>query len=86
MMRTMMAEGTVGGAVLGRTILLLAAAVVVASMLAATASPAFALQHRGGGNFLCTDPISGESVSVNGAGRNNLEDQGFTCVQLKKRR
>jgi len=86
-MRTITAEGTMGGALLRRAILLLAAAVVVASMMAATASPASAIRNTGSGeNFLCTDPVSGEFTLVNGAGRNTLEDQGFTCVKAGKRR
>jgi hypothetical protein len=85
MMRTMTAEGNLG-AMLRRAVLLLAAGVVVVSMMAATASPASALRHRGSGNFLCTDPSSGEFATVNGAGRNSLEDQGFTCVKAGKRR
>jgi len=86
-MRTMTVEEIMGGTLLRRTILLLAAAVVMASMMVATASPASALRHRDHGlNFLCTDPISGEITFVNGADRNTLEDQGFTCVKVGKRR
>jgi hypothetical protein len=81
-----MTEGTVGGALLRRAILLLVVAVVVASMVAA-ASPAFAVRHRDSGlNFVCTDPVSGEFTFVNGGERQNLEDQGFTCVKMEKRR
>jgi len=86
-MRTMTAEETRGGTLLGRAILLLAAAVVVASMMAAMASPALALRHRDSGlNFLCTNASTGEFVLVNGAGRHALGDQGFTCVKADKRR
>jgi hypothetical protein len=87
MMRTIMAEGTVGGNLLRRAILLLAAAVILASMMSATASPAFALRQRDSGlNFLCIDGPSGETILVNGRERNNLEDQGFTYVKVHKRR
>ena len=61
-------------------------ALVVLAMMA-TASPAFAAGPEDRGlHFLCTDPVSGEPTFVNGGDRKTLEEQGFTCVKVDKRR
>jgi hypothetical protein len=72
---------------LSRAILLLAVAAVLATLVAATAAPAFA---KAGGNptnlkYFCTHGAGVENF-VSSKDARILEEQGFTCTKVEKRR
>lgn len=78
MMRTMLEEGNMGGALLRCLIMLLAVATVVASMVVAAAAPASAAQPT----FTCFNESTGTTIlDVTPSSKHDFQRAGFTCVR-----